>query len=643
MRKRGLALFWTAAVAAGHSLGGCGAPLWPGNQDSAAEEEQSRQRQRAMQYFMQAKVFEKQENPFGAIVALRSAADLDPTSPTIYARLADHYEKIEDYEQAIVFGAKALDLDPGLDELRLQLIRWYESADNPAAAAVHLEQLIAHQPARWPFYSHLARLYQETGETGRIDRLFDDLLSREDTPEDIRINISYTLSRSGQPERAEGIFREILKENPDSGEAWIGLAEIYLSRGDRERAIEHFVAAAHHLPENAAIMSELARLLDGPEDLSRFDGADPAFLYRLGEALAAVERYELAATVFERIVRLQPDRVEARLDPARYYLHLEEHDRVDELLREAIEAMPDSVDLYLFWGQALARQERYEEAIATFRRGLERQPRNVDLLERWGYTYEQQEQYEKAIDVYRHGLAAGAPPVPMYIRWGIVLGRQERWLEALGSFSKAAGEASDDFSLGEAYLHSGIALENLGRWQDAIEKLRQATELDSSDTIPLFYLGSCLEQASRSLPDSAAHFDAAIAAFERLIKLDPGDAYALNYLGYMYAERGIHLEEAVGLLIRAVALDPQNGAFLDSLGWAYYRLGEFEKAERFLAKAMERLVDQDDEDQAIIYDHAGDIARALGKQGEAASHWRRALELTPDDEELRRKLGAGIP
>ena len=217
MRKRGLALFWTAAVAAGHSLGGCGAPLWPGIQDSAAEEEQSRQRQRAMQYFMQAKVFEKQENPFGTIVALRSAADLDPTSPTIYARLADNYGKIEDYEQAIVFGAKALDLDPGLDELRLQLIRWYESADNPAAAAVHLEQLIAHQPARWPLYSHLARLYRETGETGRIDRLFDDLLSREDTPEDIRINISYTLSRSGQPERAEGIFREILKENPDSG------------------------------------------------------------------------------------------------------------------------------------------------------------------------------------------------------------------------------------------------------------------------------------------------------------------------------------------------------------------------------------------------------------------------------------------
>ena len=117
-------------------------------------------------------------------------------------------------------------------------------------------------------------------------------------------------------------------------------------------------------------MWELARLIDGPEDLSRFDGADPRFLYRLGNALAATERYELAAKVYERIVGLQPDHVEVWLDPARYYLHVEEHDRVDDLLGEAVEAMPDSVDLYLFWGQALALQERYDEAIATFRSGL---------------------------------------------------------------------------------------------------------------------------------------------------------------------------------------------------------------------------------------------------------------------------------
>ena len=642
MNGRGGLLIRTAAVAAACSLGGCAAPLWPGFKGSP-EEEQSRQRQRAMQYFVQAKVFEKQDNPLGAIVALRSAADLDPASPTIYARLADNYEKIEEYEQAILFAARALDLDPGLDELRLQLIRWYESANDPAAAAVHLEQLIARQPARWPLYSHLARLYQESGEAGRIDRLFEDLLSREDTPEDIRVNIGYALSRRGRPQKGEVIFREILEENPASEEAWIGLAEIHQARGDRDRAIEYYIAAAHHLPESQGVMWELARLIDGPEDLSRFDGADPEFLYRLGNALAAGERYKLAAKVYERIVGLQPDHVEAWLDPARYYLHIEEHDRVDELLGEAVEAMPDSVDLYLFWGQALALQERYDEAIATFRSGLERQPGNVELFERWGYVHEQQEQYEEAVEVYREGLAAGARPVPMYIRWGMVLGRQERWLEALDRFDQAAGGASDDSSLAEAYLHSGIALENLGRLQEAIEKLRQATGLDSSDTVPLFYLGSCLEQASRTLPDSTAHLDAAIAVFDRLIELDPGDAYALNYLGYMYAERGIRLEEAVGLLIRAVSIDPGNGAFLDSLGWAYYRLGEFERAERFLAKAIEQFDDQEEEDQAIIFHHAGDIAKALGKEGEAASHWRRALELTPDDEELRRKLGAGVP
>ena len=71
MSWRGQTLIWSAAVAAACSLGGCAAPLWPGFKDRGQEAEQSRQRQRAMQYFVQAKVFEQQENPLGAIVALR--------------------------------------------------------------------------------------------------------------------------------------------------------------------------------------------------------------------------------------------------------------------------------------------------------------------------------------------------------------------------------------------------------------------------------------------------------------------------------------------------------------------------------------------------------------------------------------------
>jgi len=49
--------------------------------------------------------------------------------------------------------------------------------------------------------------------------------------------------------------------------------------------------------------------------------------------------------------------------------------------------------------------------------------------------------------------------------------------------------------------------------------------------------------------------------------MDPDNAGALNYLGYMLADRNVRLDEAQKLVSKAVELEPQNGAYLDSLGW----------------------------------------------------------------------------
>tara|TARA_B100000686_G_C16746141_1_gene949545 strand:- start:176 stop:2014 length:1839 start_codon:yes stop_codon:yes gene_type:complete len=599
--------------------------------------------QRAMQYFVQAKVFEKQKNPLGAIVSLRSAADLDPTSPMIFERLAHNYEKIQDYRQAIVFATRALKLDPELSDLRLQLIRWHESMGDPVSAAKQLEQLIDRQPARWPLYSHLARLYVESGESERIDRLFDELLKRSDTPSDIKVNIAYIMSRGGRVAEAEAIFLRVLNSDPELEDAWIGLAELHLSNGDAEQGIQFYIEAAKRLPDNIGLIQEIARHIEKPDDLKRLDTVDATFLYRLGVALSDNEKYYLAAHIFEQIVELGPQDVEAWLDPVRYYLHVGDDERAQNLLREAAESMPDSVDIYLFWGQVLEELGRVDEAIGVYRSGVQRKPRNIDLLEHWGFALEQQELYDEAIEVYQNGIADGASPDAMYIRWGIVLGRQKRWQEAVGRYSKAVEFATDDRTKATAYLHWGIALERMNRWQAAVDILTQASDIDRSDTRNLFYLGSCLEQASRVLPDSVTYFDRAIVVFERLIALDSQDAYALNYLGYMYADRGVHLHEAVELLMRALTIDPTNGAFFDSLGWAYYRLGDLAQAEHFLAKALDHLKDHENAEQSIIYDHAGDVAKVLGKDTEAIKYWRRALDLSPENKELKQKLDRTIP
>jgi hypothetical protein len=67
--------------------------------------------------------------------------------------------------------------------------------------------------------------------------------------------------------------------------------------------------------------------------------------------------------------------------------------------------------------------------------------------------------------------------------------------------------------------------------------------------------------------------------------VQPDFAAALNYLGYMNADRRGEVAEAVGLIEKAIALDPENGAYLDSLGWALYRQDKLVEAEEYLRRA----------------------------------------------------------
>ena len=588
----------------------------------------------AMQYFIKAKVFEAQHNYLGAIVVLRNAADLDPTSPTIYARLAYNYQRIDDAHMAAHFARKGLALDGSQVRLRRLMIRILEREGDREGAIDHIEELLRYEPANWPLYRHLAYLYFESGQTERIVRLFNKVLGHEQVPAVVKVDIASIFSRIGLQEEAERIYRRVLAADPTVEDAWLGLAELKLAQGYRHEAIAIYREAAGHLPDSS-VPYHLARLMVTEHDLEEIlveEGAK--VLYHLGVALSEAGEYDQATLVFKRIVEMQPQTVEQWTDLARYYIYLEDYDSATTVLGQAAEAMPDSSEIYLYWGTALESTGRYDEAIAVYQRGLEHLPGAVDLYLYWGLALEQQDAWEAAIGVYRQALAVSPDQAALHVRWGISLGRQGQWEDALAQYETAAAL---DSAYSPTFLHWGIALEELERWEAALEKLAQAVALANDKSRVLFYLGSCYEQASSKLGRDE-YFDRAVETFQRLLEIEPNDAYALNYLGYMYADKGVRLTEAVALLEQALALEPDNSAFLDSIGWAYFRLGELAQAEDYLQQSLEHMDEGDPEELAVIFDHAGDIASALGKADEARVHWQKVLELAPDNEEVRRKL-----
>ena len=145
------------------------------------------------------------------------------------------------------------------------------------------------------------------------------------------------------------------------------------------------------------------------------------------------------------------------------------------------------------------------------------------------------------------------------------------------------------------------------------------------DSVDLYYgLGVLFEKTDR--------FEESIAAMKTVLKFDPDHAEALNFIGYLYADRGIHLDEAERMIKKALPLKPGNGYMIDSLGWVYFRQNRLDEAIRYLKEASEALP----EDAAII-EHLGDVyvrngADPGGRRGLRTRHPVQSRKRAPQEE-----------
>ena len=113
----------------------------------------------------------------------------------------------------------------------------------------------------------------------------------------------------------------------------------------------------------------------------------------------------------------------------------------------------------------------------------------------------------------------------------------------------------------------------------------------------------------------------AIATMEKIIAAHPDHDQALNYVGYTLAELGKDLERALVLVQNALKIDPDNAYYLDSLAWVYFKQNKIKLAWEEIKKAV-----QFTPDDPTIWEHYGDIAKAVNKPELALRGYKKALE-----------------
>ena len=110
----------------------------------------------------------------------------------------------------------------------------------------------------------------------------------------------------------------------------------------------------------------------------------------------------------------------------------------------------------------------------------------------------------------------------------------------------------------------GDKFRKMKKYNDAI---RIYTEVINNDKVQsnwnvLYSRGISYERINK--------WDKAESDLKEALKLNPEDAYILNYLAYSWLDRKENINEALKLLKKAFQIEPSDAYIIDSLGWAYF-------------------------------------------------------------------------
>jgi tetratricopeptide (TPR) repeat protein len=202
--------------------------------------------------------------------------------------------------------------------------------------------------------------------------------------------------------------------------------------------------------------------------------------------------------------------------------------------------------------------------------------------------------------------------------------------EALAALRQAAAAAPEDPRI---TLILSSQLTQLKQYDEALSLLNGPLLNTADQGAQIHFLRGAVLEAMGRVPEAEAELWAAL-------QQDGENANTLNYLGYLWVDKGLRVQEGAELIARAHALDPENGNIQDSLGWAQFKQGQFDTAVATLEEAVDK-----EPANAEINDHLGDAYWRVGREREARWLWSRVLTLDPDAErkaEVERKLEDGL-
>jgi superkiller protein 3 len=239
---------------------------------------------------------------------------------------------------------------------------------------------------------------------------------------------------SGDYDEALGLFYRILEENPTSGEAYLGIGDVYLDQHDYERAEPALSRAAKLEPRNY-----LAQ-------------------YRHGLSLQMLDRFLEAIKAYHRALTIDPDSIETNRNLAASYLRLDEPRHAVPFAKRATQLSPDDGPSWINLGAAYEGMEDWKQAADAYVTASEHMEASPELMGNLLRMLVRQKRYREVITtadtIHRFG-----PDAQAWERTGWAWFRLGEYTKSLKAYQHAV---EVDPNLWQAW--NGIGVNQLNAW-----------------------------------------------------------------------------------------------------------------------------------------------------------------------------------
>lgn len=504
----------------------------------------------------------------------------------------------------------------------------------------------------WGKAAELEEKYDEAREA------YEKALVCDPEAEYVSRKLAILLVNLRQTESAVALLEKMISANKDDVEVRSLLANLYTNLERYDDAVKVY------------------------QDILALKPDDQHTMLLLGSLYARNRDYTNAQVMLEKLVSINQQSFMGYSYLAKLYRELHYYDKAFAAYEKALEInwitilAYEAADLYEY-------RKKFDEAIAIYLRLLEEDESNVKLRGRLSALYLEMGKANESLDQLRELKNYSSDITKIDLTIGRVLMDEKRYAEAIDHFQAMIDEDSEHEMvrtfLAMAHLESGdkesakkvlLAVSPKAKsYEDSILMLAQIYE-DSDDfseavnilknviateetrrPVFYFYLASLyrkkddinagrniFEEALQQYPDNPRVWyeygifleqigktDEALVKMEKVLAINPDDPYALNYVGYTWADRGVNLDQALEYLKKAVTAKPDDGFIRDSLGWVYYKTGDYQQGVRELKIAVSK-----QPHDPTINEHLGDAYLKIGDLKNALQSYEKAVALYKD-------------